>query len=254
MEITRRETFALYHTLSLWRTVAVRETFDAVDVDGTACFALAGRVLVHNCGYGMGPGKFCETFDLPADVGERAVKAYRTTFAAVPRLWREVERAAIAAVEAPGRQVSCADGKVVFLHNGRHLRCRLPSGRTLYYRDARLVPGRFDGTRALEYAFEDLTSRQWVRGTTWGGSLVENIVQALCRDLLLFAMLNCEREGFPIVLHVHDEALAEVDQPASPEAAKKLLHRYEKAMCALPPWAAGFPVAAEGFLSPYWRK
>lgn len=213
-----------------------------------------GKPTVLGCGYGMGAAKFADTFDMDEATGAKAVGAYRSTFPGVPALWKAVERAAVQACREPGRAVACARGRVLFKHNGRHLLARLPSGRVLTYRDARLVPGRFEGTTVVEFAYEDLTTHQWVRGTTWGGSFVENLVQALCRDLLAYAMHELEREGLPVVLHVHDEVVCELDAPADEAAARALVHRLESIMCRLPPWAAGFPIAAEGFLSSYWRK
>lgn len=213
-----------------------------------------GKPTVLGCGYGMGPAKFADTFNMDEAIGSKAVQAYRTTFPGVPALWKAVERAAVAACREHGRAFACARGRVLFKHNGRHLLARLPSGRVLTYRDATLVPGRFEGTTVVEFAFEDLTTKQWIRGTTWGGSFVENLVQALCRDLLAFAMHELEREGMPVVLHVHDEVVVELDTPADEPAARALLRRLESVMCRLPAWATGFPVTAEGFLSTFWRK
>ena len=219
-----------------------------------------GKPTVLGSGYGMGPDKFAATFNLSVAIGTRAVQAYRTTFPGVPALWKSVERAAVAAIRTPGLMVAVGGivAAIKFHFNGRHLLCKLPSGRCLTYRDACLVPGRFEGTTVVEFAYEDLTSRQWVRGTTWGGSFVENLVQAICRDLLAFAMHGLEAEGLPVVLHIHDEVLVEADEPprgAGYDAAlAALVHRVERIICRLPPWAAGFPLRAEGFASAFWRK
>jgi DNA polymerase len=67
-------------------------------------------------------------------------------------------------------------------------------------------------------------------------------------------MASIEAEGMPVVLHVHDEVVVELDAPADESAARALVHRLEAVMCRLPAWASGFPVTAEGFLSTYWRK
>jgi len=213
-----------------------------------------GKPTVLGAGYGLGPAKFAATFGTSEEIGVRAVAAYRSTFSGVPALWKAVERAAVAAVREPGLLVQCAGNRVAFQFNGRHLRARLPSGRLLWYRDAILVAGRFDGTVVIEFASEDMLTRRWTRGTIWGGTFVENLVQALCRDLLAVAMINLEAEGLPVVLHSHDEAVVEVDAPLTAGHTTALVHRVESIMCRLPPWAAGFPVAAEGFASPFWRK
>jgi DNA polymerase len=82
---------------------------------------------------------------------------------------------------------------------------------------------------------------------THGGKLAENVTQALCRDLLAHAMLRVERAGWPIVLHVHDEIVAETGTDAT---AAELCDM----MCELPPWAAGFPLAAEGSVMMRYAK
>jgi len=214
-----------------------------------------GKPTVLGCGYGMGPAKFAATFDLSEEMGAKAVQAYRGTFSGVPRLWKDVERAAVAAVRDPGSTHRVGrDGRVAFRFGGQHLLCRLPSGRCLWYRDACLVEGPFAGTVVVEFASENGKTKQWQRGTIWGGTFVENIVQALCRDLLLFSMHECEREALPVVLHIHDEVLCEVPAPETPAAERALVRRLEEVMARLPAWAEGFPAKVEGFLSPYWRK
>ena len=213
-----------------------------------------GKTTVLGCGYGMGVNKFCATYNMDVAAGELAVSTYRTTFAAVPRLWKDVENAAKRAISHPHRECPAAGGKVAYYFNGHHLFCRLPSGRTLCYNDARLIPGRFEGSTAIEFSAEDQTTHAWVRTTTWGGSLVENITQAFCRDFLAHAMIQLENAGYPIVLHIHDELLAEVLDPGTPEARAALVRKVVDIMNQLPQWADGFPAATEGFTSPYWRK
>ena len=213
-----------------------------------------GKPTVLGCGYGMGPARFAETFGAAMDVAERAVRAYRTTFARVPALWRSLERAAIRAIKNPGDAIPVARGRVLFKHTGRHLWCRLPSGRALCYRDATLIPGRFPDTLAVEFASEDQT-HQWSRGTIWGGTFLENIVQAFCSDLLRHTLGVLEQEpGLDVVLHVHDEGVVEADDPGTPIARRALLAGVERLFCRTPAWASGFPIAAEGMLTPFWRK
>lgn len=93
---------------------------------------------------------------------------------------------------------------------------------------------------------------------TYGGSLVENITQAVARDLMAHGMLNCEESGTPIVLTVHDEVVGEADELTESEEAsigyKQVLDEFMERMCAVPGWAAGCPVKAEGFVSRRYRK
>ena len=84
----------------------------------------------------------------------------------------------------------------------------------------------------------------------YGGKIAENVVQAICRDLLVAAMLECERHGLPVVLHVHDEIVIEV-----PEAeAKAALQTLAVIMSTPPAWAMGFPIEVEGFAAERYLK
>jgi hypothetical protein len=84
----------------------------------------------------------------------------------------------------------------------------------------------------------------------YGGKICENVVQAICRDLLATALVNCERAGLPVVLHVHDEIVAEVPVTAAAESLDTLVN----VMTTAPDWAAGFPISAEGFCAPRYLK
>jgi len=94
----------------------------------------------------------------------------------------------------------------------------------------------------IRYMGENQTTRQWGKQYTYGGKLAENITQALCRDLLAYALVTVEDvAGWPIILHVHDEIVTEV-----PNTDDYTVSKLEELMCRLPVWASGFPLAAEG--------
>lgn len=152
--------------------------------------------------------------------GERAI-----------RIWRTVE------TDSSGRKVP-----------GWWLCMELPSGRILSYPGIGVSvtketdeDGRVNTNVRIKYQGENQLTRQWTTLYTHGGKACENIVQALCRDLLAYAMINVEGGGYPIVLSVHDELVCE-----TPDAPEYTVPELEKLMCALPEWAEGFPLVAEG--------
>lgn len=152
--------------------------------------------------------------------GERAI-----------RIWRTVE------FDSSGRKVP-----------GWWLCMELPSGRILSYPGIGVSvtketdeDGRVNTNVRIKYQGENQLTRQWTTLYTHGGKACENIVQALCRDLLAYAMINVEGGGYPIVLSVHDELVCE-----TPDTPDYTVPELEKLMCALPEWAEGFPLVAEG--------
>jgi hypothetical protein len=122
----------------------------------------------------------------------------------------------------------------------------LPSGRRISYPEAKVVPGKFDGTYALRY--KDNAKGRWADYDAWYGALVENAVQAIARDILAAGMRRIEAAGYPIVLTVHDEIVCEV-----PEGFGNL-EEFHRLMVELPPWAEGLPLAAKGWTRPRYAK
>lgn len=180
--------------------------------------------------------------------------------------WRDLKDGILAAVRNPGREFWAGahlrrNGErairiwrtVEFDSSGRKvpgwwLCMELPSGRILSYPGIGVSvtketdeDGRVNTNVRIKYQGENQLTRQWTTLYTHGGKACENIVQALCRDLLAYAMINVENGGYPIVLSVHDELVCE-----TPDTADYTVHDLEKLMCALPEWAEGFPLVAEG--------
>ncbi len=169
--------------------------------------------------------------------------------------WWAVQDAVVEAVSNPGEMVQLFGGKVRFYcaRNRRFLHIFLPSGRPLSYFRPRLKPtkrtltGR-DGEsyvkEGVQVIVEGWDSRKNVWGDValYGGIIWENIIQALCRDLLRDGILRLERAGYPVVLHVHDEAVVEVPVGLGDEEEVKEI------MGILSPWAGGFPL-----VSAAWR-
>jgi DNA polymerase bacteriophage-type len=162
-------------------------------------------------------------------------------------LWHGLEDAAHLAVKNPGQCFSYRG--ITYGVKDDVLYCRLLSGRNLTYIRPRIYPGTTPwGTPTDILSFEGVMTPQpgmygggqWMRLDTWYGQLTENVVQATARDLLAYAMVNLEHAGYPIVLHVHDEIVAEVP------VGHGSIEEFETIMGTPPPWAAGWPVKATG--------
>jgi DNA polymerase len=172
----------------------------------------------------------------------------------IVRFWAALGEAASSAVESPGkvfsyRKVSFRTWKDPVGNN--YLVCRLPSGRYLYYFGPKIRAMKTpwgDLKDVLTYHGVDGVTRRWVIQKAPGFLLCENIVQAACRDLLADAMVRVEAAGYPVVLHVHDELVSEVDEDFGS------LEAYEKLMAASPEWARGLPVQAVGWRGKRYRK
>lgn len=180
--------------------------------------------------------------------------------------WRDLKDGILAAVRNPGREFWAGahlrrNGErairiwrtVEFDSSGRKvpgwwLCMELPSGRILSYPGIGVSvtketdeDGRVNTNVRIKYQGENQLTRQWTTLYTHGGKACENIVQALCRDLLAYAMINVEGGGYPIVLSVHDELVCE-----TPDTPEYNVAELERLMCELPEWAEGFPLVAEG--------
>lgn len=176
-----------------------------------------------------------------------------------------LEGMAIKAVLEPGtpQPVMRLDGThsgVTFTCDGKTLFCTLPSGRNLHYHNILLEPNQrsWGGQYALSFERYNTNPAQgavgWVRVDTYSGKLCENVVQAVARDIQRYAMVNCEREGYPIVLHVYDEIVCEV-----PQGAGRTVEGLERIMGTMPPWAVyqgqPWPIkAAGGWSGQRYRK
>ncbi|MNW60547.1 hypothetical protein D3C74_385410 [compost metagenome] len=123
---------------------------------------------------------------------------------------------------------------------------QLPSGRKLYYVEPTLAQNDF-GKQALHYMGPDQKTGKWTKISTYGGKLVENVVQAIARDCLAVSLIKAEQAGFETVLHVHDEIGIESDRPEDLEKVLELM--------AQPiDWAPGLPLKAAGFTTEFYMK
>jgi|TARA_B100002003_G_scaffold173511_1_gene161343 DNA polymerase len=211
-----------------------------------------GKTTILGCAYGMGHKKFRETcknqgLEITEETAQLAIWAYRQTYKLVRQMWFNQEKAAIKAVRSK-KLISCS--KVYWGVVGDFLYCKLPSKRCLaYYRPEVVEVEKFNEAREeLTYLGTNSITRKYERQSTWGGKLVENITQAVARDVLAEAMIRCEKTGYKIVLSVHDELIAEVPSDFGS------LEEFIDLMTTLPLWAEGCLIEAEGWRGKRYRK
>ncbi len=217
----------------------------------------SGKVVVLGAGYQMGWPKLItyaakQNVTLTDEEAKLCIDGYRSTNWPVVNFWKACQRRAIQAIETPGVVVEQGD-HIRWGVQGRFLHCRLPSGRLLSWLDPRVEwkPAPWDEEqliRKITFMGEDTYTRQWKRCDTYGGKLTENIVQALCRDLMRDGMLSAEKAGYPLVLTVHDEIVSEVPK------GRGDLDEFIEIVTELPDWAEGFPLKAGGFITERYRK
>lgn len=220
----------------------------------------AGKAAELGCGYGMGWSKFVSAAWSVYQVrvtdaqAKQAVTAYRDSHPKVRQLWYDVENACIAAVRKPGElQVFGGRKNLKAIVRGSYLYIILPSGRPLYYAAPsveNVMTPWGEQKPALHFYGVNAFSKQWGKMSAYGGLLVENIVQAVSRDLLASAMLRCEERGYLPVLSVHDEIVSEV--PTTYGTWNE--DDFRRLMELTPKWAEGLPIAVETWAGQRYRK
>ena len=219
-----------------------------------------GKDAILGCGFGMGVNKFyerCRENDSLRplfDSGEytwdsinRLIKTYRRTYDRIPALWTNIEKAFRFVCRYPGQSVPHYVGEpklletpqLLFWKSGSTVNIQLPSGRVLYYHHAKM-----NARGDLSYGL----GRYHV--STWGGALVENIIQAIARDLLGYWILECEKWGHPVILHCHDEVVSYTLDYNADEVLGQMI----EIMCDGPLWAKGIPLDAAGNISKCYVK
>lgn len=206
-----------------------------------------GKVATLALGYQGGKGSLVSMgaleMGIPEDELQDLVDVWRTTNSNIVKLWKETERFVKKALSS-GQVVRGHQG-LKFFKKEDFLFIQLPSGRKLSYCKPRLEPGKY----GQKITYEGQGSKVYfVREDTYGGKLVENIVQATARDVLAEAMLRLNAAGFPIVFHVHDEVIAECKHD------EHSLDEMNDILSQTPDWANGLPLAAEGFETEYYQK
>ena len=206
-----------------------------------------GKVASLACQYGGSTGALVSMGALDMGLTEDElpplVAAWRKANPHMVQFWWDVDAAAIKAVT---EKQKTKVGRIIFEYKSGILFITLPSGRKLSYVKPRMAVNKF-GRDGLTY--EGISeNKKWSRIETYGPKLVENIVQGTARDLLAEAMLRVEKKGYPIVMHCHDEIIAEV-----PEGIGSVDEMCE-IMAVQPEWAEGLPLRADGFECRFYKK
>lgn len=183
---------------------------------------------------------------IPEHEYQTIVDKWRKANKSIVRLWYNVERAAIRAVKT---RKKVAIKYLEFDYDGNVLTIKLPSGRKLFYQKPYLSINKFQ-KECIKFRGMDQVIKKWMHIDTYGGKLVENIVQAVSRDLLAYSMQNLRNEGYNICMHVHDEAICEVPTKSS----EKDLENMCEIMGWDVPWAPNLPLVADGYLTPFYKK
>jgi DNA polymerase len=188
------------------------------------------------------------------------IDAWRSARPNIVQFWRDLEDAALAAVRCPGKTFEVGGGdrpSLMFKKAGSFLWLRLPSGRALCYPYPRIEQRKMPWTddngdpvykAQMVYKGVDAYTRKWGDCWVYGGLLAENVTQAVARDLLAEAMVRVEAAGYPVVLHVHDEIVAETPFDLGS------LSEFVMLMTTIPTWAEGCPVAADGWEGTRYKK
>lgn len=209
-----------------------------------------GKVAVLACGYQGGVGamkRMDKGGSIPEDELQSVVDQWREANPKVVKLWRTCELAAKTAIQEH-RTVRLAHG-IAFSYINRNLFIQLPSGRKLCYWDTRLKQDDYTGRLSITYMGVNQETKQWGETETYGGKLVENIVQATARDCLAVAMTKVSDLGYKIVMHVHDEMIVDV-----PNTDTEAPGRINAIMAQPIDWAEGLPLKGDTYETPFYKK
>lgn len=203
-----------------------------------------GKIAELALGYQGGPGalKQMGALNMGLEEGELQglVDDWRRANPNIVQFWKDVQRAATKALKTR-RPIKL--GKLTFNYRKGFLLIKLPSGRNLAYARAKVESGDYGDKISYEGQGD---KAYFTKQETYGGKLVENIVQATARDILAEALLRIEEAGHDVVFHVHDEAII--------EGAGMTIEEVNNLMAQAPDWAEGLPLNSEGYVTKYYMK
>ena len=223
--------------------MAQKRTYDILNAGPHHRFTVSGR-LVHNCGYGGSVGAMKAMGALEMGMQEEELKplvdAWRAANPKIVDFWWEVDEAIKECVRTKERT---GVRNIGFRYQSGMLFIDLPSGRSLTYIKPRIEENDFGG-ESITYMGVGV-NKKWERIESYGPKFVENIVQAIARDLLMEGMLRMRKYG--IVAHVHDEVIIEADADDSVDKVCRL-------MSVVPGWADGLVLNADGYECSFYMK
>ena len=197
--------------------------------------------------------------DLSDDEVKGIVDRWRETNSRIRDLWNIVDSAAVTVITNGGAQTirsETTDAVITLaceldvITGTWYMTILLPSGRKLYYPSPEIGVNRW-GNPSVSYMGQNQTTKRWERVETYGGKLVENIVQAIARDCLAIAIENLEAQGLHVVFHIHDEVV--IDTPAWADN-DTMLDTVTKIMTKPIPWAQALPLNADGWVDKFFKK
>jgi len=209
-----------------------------------------GKVATLACGYQGGPNALIAMGALKSGISEdelpALVKQWRKANPNIVKLWYAAEDAAVTAVREK-TTVKLAHG-VQYRYAPGVLFADLPSGRSLAYVNPRIKPDPKFDKDGLVFDGMDQVKKKWMSHRTYGGRLVENLVQAIARDCLAVSLTRLDAEGYEVVMHVHDEAV--LDVPIGTGSVEHVTNVMGKPI----DWAPGLPLSAAAFECDFYQK
>ncbi len=203
-----------------------------------------GKQATLSCGYGGGVGALkAMGAKMPEEEMQPLVDAWRAANPNIVAFWSALDRAARTIIR---KKTSARVGKVTLYWQDDKMFMHLPSARNLCYQSPHFTENRF-GSDAIGY-YAPNAAGQMVVQETFGGKLAENATQAIARDILAHALLTLEKNGYPVIFHVHDEAV--IEKPTGQGSLEEAC----RLMAIAPDWAKDLPLRADGYECAYYQK
>ncbi|MFB0845743.1 DNA polymerase [Paenibacillus oleatilyticus] len=208
-----------------------------------------GKIGELACGFQGGPNALA-AMDSKKEIDPndypRLVKQWRSANPNIVKLWYAAEEAAVKAVRE--KTIVKLKHGVQYRYEPGVLFADLPSGRSLAYVNPRIKPDPKFDKDGLVFDGMDQVKKKWMSHRTYGGRLVENLVQAIARDCLAESMVRLDAEGYKIVMHVHDETV--LDVPIGTGSVEHVTEIMSRPL----DWAPGLPLQAAGFECDFYQK